>query len=216
MVMARTWQGLLPAAVASSSTKDYPAQYKGIAPGAKIINLNVLNELGSGFTSSVLQALDWCIQNKVKYNIRVINLSLGHPVYESYKTDPLCQMVERCVANGIMVVAAAGNYGKAGDGSTVYGGITSPGNGPAVITVSAVNTHDMAARSDDTIATYSSRGPTAVDGLIKPDIVAPGNKVISIANPKCTLFNTYSNYIAWAAKGRPQDALYYIMSRTSI
>ena len=165
---------------ASKKTVGYPAQYKGIAYGANIINLKVLDGSGAGLTSSVLQALDWCIRNRSKYNIRVINLSLGHPVYESYKTDPLCQMVESCVRNGIVVVASAGNYGKAADGSTLYGGISSPGNDPAAITVGAVNTHDTPARSDDTIATYSSCGPTAIDGLIKPDIVAPGNKVVSV------------------------------------
>jgi serine protease AprX len=163
----------------SSVNRGYGSTYRGVAPEASVINLRVLDANGAGRTSNVMTALDWCLKNKDLYNIRVINLSLGHPIYESYKTDPLCQMVERCVAAGIVVVTAAGNYGKDDNGNPVYGGITSPGNDPAAITVGAINTHNTPMRSDDTLASYSSRGPTAIDGLIKPDLVAPGNKIVS-------------------------------------
>jgi len=126
---------------ASKPGTGFSGQYKGIAPLAKIVSLKVLDRWGSGWTSDVLTALDWCIKNKSQYNIRVINLSLGHPVFESYKTDPLCRMVEACARAGIVVVAAAGNYGKDENGNKIYGGILSPGNDPAAITVGAVNTH---------------------------------------------------------------------------
>ncbi len=194
---------------------DYSSKYVGIAPGASVLNLRVLDDKGSGYTSNVLSALDWCIKNKNLYNIRVINLSLGHPVFESYKTDPLCQMVERCVAQGIVVVAAAGNYGKDEYGNALYGGITSPGNDPAVITVGAVNTHNTAARSDDTVATYSSRGPTAIDGLIKPDIVAPGNKIISATNRSVALFKNYPDNRLNLSSGRT-SGYYLVLSGTSM
>ena len=79
----------------SAPGTGFPVQYKGIAYGAKVISVRVLGGDGVGLTSNVIAGLDWCITNKSYYNIRVINLSLGHPVFESYKTDPLCQAVER-------------------------------------------------------------------------------------------------------------------------
>ena len=169
----------------------FPVQYKGIAPGAQVISVKALGATGGGLTSDVIAGIDWSITNKNTYNIRVINMSLGHPVFESYKTDPLCQAVERAVNAGIVVVVAAGNAGKGSAGNTVYGGINSPANDPSVITVGALDTHYTIARSDDTIASYSSRGPTVVDGLIKPDIVAPGNKVIAWPNRDSSLFTDY-------------------------
>ncbi len=77
-----------------------------------------------------------------------------------------------------MVVAAAGNFGKTTDGRPVVGGIVSPGNSPAAITVGALNTKGTAAPSDDVMATYSSRGLTHIDGLLKPELVAPGNRIV--------------------------------------
>jgi subtilisin family serine protease len=110
----------------------------------------------------------------------VINLSLGHSVTEPCATDPLCEAVGRAYAAGIVVVAAAGNHGMTADGHTILGGITSPGNSPVAITVGAVNTWGTARRNDDTIATYSSRGPTEYDFTMKPDVAAPGNKIVSL------------------------------------
>jgi len=133
---------------------------QGIAPGARLINLRVLDGRGAGKASDVIGAIDWAIDNASTYNIRVINLSLGAAVEQSYKDDPLCQAVERAVSAGIVVVAAAGNYGVTKDGSLIFGGITSPGNDPAALTVGAVDLHTTAQRSDDTVATYSSKGPT--------------------------------------------------------
>ncbi|HZS10461.1 MAG TPA: S8 family serine peptidase, partial [Blastocatellia bacterium] len=156
----------------------YDGQYSGIAPDARIINVRVLGADGSGNSSDVIAGINWCIANKAKYNIRVMNLSLGGLTPESYKTDPLCQAAERAVNAGIVVVAAAGNSGKDANGTIVYGGIHSPGIDPMVITVGAANTYGTDARSDDTVATYSSRGPTYTDRLMKPDLVAPGNKIM--------------------------------------
>ena len=111
-------------------------------------------------TSDVIEAIDWAIANRARYRLRVINLSLGHPVFEPAADDPLCQAVARAAAAGLVVVAAAGNLGKLADGTPVVAGIESPGNSPFAITVGALNTRGTAARSDDTVATYSSRGPT--------------------------------------------------------
>ena len=114
-----------------------------------------------------------------EYNLRIINLSLGHPVLEAAADDPLCQAVQRAVDAGILVVAAAGNFGKTADGRPIVGGIVSPGNAPAALTVGALNTKGTVQRSDDVMATYSSRGPTMIDGVLKPELVAPGNRIVS-------------------------------------
>ena len=163
--------------------------YLGIAPNAKLINLRVLNSTGTGTVSGTLAALDWILSNKAQYNIRVVNMSLGTAAVDSYRDDPICRAVRRLVDAGVVVVAAAGNNGKNSAGQKLYGMIHCPGNEPSAITVGASNTFGTDARSDDGVATYSSRGPTRsswvdanglrhYDGLIKPDLVAAGNKMI--------------------------------------
>jgi serine protease AprX len=170
-----------------------PLYTGGIAPGANLVNVRVLGNDGSGYTSDVIAGIEWVISHKSQYNIRVINLSLGHPVMESCATDPLCQEIGRAVQAGIVVVAAAGNYGKSTSGGTILGSIAAPGNSPDAITVGALNTWGTASRSDDTLATFSSRGPTAYDGAVKPDVAAPGVKIISLEASSALLPTLYSN-----------------------
>jgi serine protease AprX len=165
--------------------------YRGIAPGARLVNLRVLDDAGNGTVADVVEAIDWAIANRGRFKIRVINLSLGAPVLQSYHDDPMCEAVERAVRAGIVVVAAAGNYGRNADGKTVLGSIVSPGNSPYAITVGAVDTHGTPERSDDTVATYSSRGPTAYDLLIKPDVAAPGSHIASAEAAGGYLARTY-------------------------
>jgi serine protease AprX len=154
--------------------------FAGIAQNANIVDLKVLDGNGSGTDSQVIAGIQQAINLKSTYNIRVINLSLGRPVYESYKLDPLCQAVESAWKAGIVVVVAAGNEGRNNSaGTNGYGTITAPGNDPYVITVGAMRPMGTADRSDDLIASYSSKGPTLYDHIVKPDIVAPGNQVIS-------------------------------------
>lgn len=167
----------------------YTQSFFGVAPNANIISVKVLDRLGSGTVSQTIAALQWCIDNKTKYNIRVINMSLGHPVGESYTTDPLCQAAEAAWKSGIVVVCAAGNDGRSTEDpdpnvtdnegyGTAYGSINSPANSPYVITVGAMKSTD-GTKANDRIATYSGRGPSRVDFVLKPDLVAPGNRVIS-------------------------------------
>ena len=166
--------------IAGIDNKTTPLYDGGIAPGVQLINVRVLGDHGIGYTSDVIAGIDWAIANRVRYNIRVINLSLGHPVMEPSATDPLCQAVARAYQAGIVVVAAAGNEGRNAEGIRVLGAITSPGNSPYAITVGAINTMGTASRADDVLAEYSSRGPTRFDFAVKPDLAAPGNKIISI------------------------------------
>jgi serine protease AprX len=158
---------------------SYTRDYSGVAPQASLINLRVLNDYGIGTVSDVVEAIDWAIEHSAQYKIRVLNLSLGAPVLQPYRDDPLCEAVERAVQSGLVVVAAAGNFGRTADGRTILGGTTSPGNSPHAITVGALDTHGTARRSDDTVATYSSLGPTRFDLVLKPDLVAPGSRIVS-------------------------------------
>ncbi|HJT86462.1 MAG TPA: S8 family peptidase, partial [Bryobacteraceae bacterium] len=166
--------------IAAGNGSDSSGKYVGIAPSADLINLRVLDNNGNGVDSNVIAAIQAAIQLKNTYNIRVINLSLGRPVYESYTQDPLCQAVEAAWKAGIVVVVAAGNDGRDNSaGTNGYGTITAPGNDPYVITVGAMKTMGTTSRGDDLIASYSSKGPTLLDHIVKPDLVAPGNRVIS-------------------------------------
>jgi len=167
--------------------------YKGIAENVNLINLRVLNRYGFGTDSNVIAAIQKAISLKSTYNIRVINLSLGRGVFESYKTDPLTQAVEQAWKAGIFVVVASGNYGRDNShNNNGYGTITSPGNDPYVITVGAMRTMGTQTRVDDAIASYSSKGPSMLDHVVKPDLVAPGNLVNSTLAPNSLLYNLYS------------------------
>jgi serine protease AprX len=183
--------GIIASAGWFSTGPNFTHTFKGIAPNANIINLRVLDQNGAGTDSSVIAAIQAAISLKSTYNIRLINLSLGRQVYESYTLDPLCQAVEAAWNSGIVVLAAAGNQGRNDSaGTNGYGTIAAPGNDPYVITVGAMKTADTPTRSDDTIASYSSKGPTGFDYVVKPDIVAPGNQVISTLAPNAPLLST--------------------------
>ena len=167
----------------------------GIAPGARLIVLKVLDESGQGRISDVIAAIDYAIAQKDAFNIRVINLSVATGVYESYDVDPLTLAAQRAVNAGIVVVAAAGNYGRAPQGGTRYGGITAPGNAPWVLTVGASSHMGTVDRADDTIAAFSSRGPTAINYVAKPDVVAPGVGIESLSDPDSAFYVTKAAYL---------------------
>jgi serine protease AprX len=173
---------------ASGVGTGYSNKIAGIASNASIINLRVLDQNGAGTDSQVIAAIQRAIALKSQYNIRVINLSLGRPVFESYTLDPLCQAVEAAWNAGIVVVVAAGNSGRDNsNGTNGFATIGAPGNDPAVITVGATRTSETPSRADDNIASYSSKGPTLIDHIAKPDLVAPGNRIVSLIVKGSTL-----------------------------
>jgi len=191
--------GLIAGDGLSSTGPLFSQNFKGIAPGARIVNLRVLNANGSATDSSVIAAINQAISLKSQYNIRVINLSLGRGVFESYKLDPLCQAVEKAWKSGIVVVVAAGNNGRYLPTSG-YATVTSPGNDPYVLTVGSMKPMGTPQRTDDLIASYSSKGPTVLDHIAKPDVVAPGNLLVSTETSNTTLYNTEtSNQIPYSA-----------------
>lgn len=198
---------------AASSFLEDP--YVGVAPEVDIVALKVLDGQGAGKTSDVIAALEWVARNHAAYNIRVVNLSLGHPVYEPASTDPLVKAAEALVARGIVVVASAGNLGiDPSDGEPGHGGITSPANSPRVIAVGAVDNKGTNVRSDDEVASYSSRGPTRFDLIVKPDIVASGHRVVSTSAPGSYLFENYPELQVKA--GIEFVSRYMVLSGTSM
>ncbi|MFY8087720.1 MAG: S8 family serine peptidase, partial [Rubrivivax sp.] len=160
----------------------------GIAPGANLIDVRVMNADGTGTVADTLMGINWVIYNARALNIKVMNLSLAAASTDPWDYDPLCAAVRAATAAGITVVVAAGNYGNAGGGKLRYGSVASPANDPTVITVGAVNFKATVARNDDGVTRFSSRGPTRsyldmgthkwYDNIIKPDLVAPGNRVV--------------------------------------
>jgi serine protease AprX len=184
----------------------------GSAPAVKFVDVRVLGRTGLGYTSEVIAGIDWVVANRWRYNIRIINLSLGHPVAEPVADDPLCQAVSRAVRAGIVVVASAGNYGVTETGAPILGGVTSPGNSPDAITVGALDTKGTSDRRDDTVAAYSSRGPTRFDFNVKPDVVAPGARVVSAEVPGSYIA---VNYPSWHVAGSGKNS-YGRLSGTSM
>lgn len=137
----------------------------------------------------MIAAIDFAVANRVYLGISVINLSLGHPVFEPAATDPLVQAVERASAAGIVVVVAAGNQGINPQTHQVgSAGINSPANAPSALTVGATLTRGTVDRRDDDIAPFSSRGPTWHDGRAKPDFLAPGESVVAISRTDTKLY----------------------------
>lgn len=222
-----------------STGSDYFRTFTGVAPRATLANVRVLDKAGTAPVSRVIAGLQWIVDNASTYKIRVVNIALGHPVVESYTTDPLCQAVEEAWKAGIVVVCAAGNDGRLNETAnftldnsgfgTAYGSIRSPGNSPYALTVGAMKPgnvlaagYDVSSRTSDRIASYSGRGPTRIDFVAKPDIVAPGNRIIStqpgsssqLENLQVTHLrrSVYSNNAT--SKSLSND--YYLLSGTSM
>jgi serine protease AprX len=177
------------ASVAAGRGAHQTNDSSGIAPGATLYDVKVLDGNGYGQVSDVLAGIDWVMYHAKEYNIRVMNLSLAADSTETWQTDPLARAARSAVAAGITVVVAAGNFGQDPNGAERFGTVSSPGHDPSVITVGSANTKGSARRSDDTVNFFSSRGPTRgsfinaaglrqVDNLLKPDLVAPGNKIV--------------------------------------
>jgi len=155
--------------------------YVGVAPAANLIDVRVITATGSTTISTLIAGMQWVLGHRSDYNIRVVNLSAGAPVTTTYRNDPLATAVEVLVFAGLTVVVSAGNEGP--KEST----ITTPGSDPYVITVGGVDDNGTATITDDFLALWSSRGPTPIDGLAKPDLVAPGRRIVSLRSPGSTL-----------------------------
>ena len=177
--------------------------YAGVAPSANLLSLDVINDQGQATVADVVAACDWILKNKGTYNIRVANLSLHAASRRSLFFDPLDQAVEKLWLNGVVVVAAAGNYATNGQESGVP---FAPGNDPFVITVGAADIQNTVRTRDDVSAPWSAWGYTP-DGFMKPDLAAPGRYLIGPVSAGTGL-----------AKGRPSNIVapgYMELSGTS-
>ena len=152
-------------------------RYVGVAPEANLIDVKVSDEEGNATVLDVLYGLQFVVDHKDQLGIRVVNLSLESATPQSYKTDPLDAAVEAAWFKGLVVVASAGNRGTADDAVSY-----APGNDPYVISVGGVDDAGTRNLSDDTLASWSARGRTQ-DGVAKPEINAPGARIVSNLAP---------------------------------
>lgn len=146
-------------------------KYVGIAPKCNLIGIKVLGKDGSGNISDVLAGVQWVLDNKEKYNIKVMNLSVGMEDNDG-ENSALVKGVEAAWNQNIVVVCAAGNNGPE------KGSVTTPGISRKVITVGASDDAESVTIQGDSISNYSGRGPTK-SCIKKPDVVAPGSNIIS-------------------------------------
>ena len=179
------------AGLIASDGMESRREFLGVAPDVNLFGLKVLDGNGRGRASNVIRALEWILANHRTKGIHIVNLSVGHPIFQDAAHDPLVQAVENLVRAGVVVVVSAGNVGVNEKGDAGYAGITSPGNAPSALTVGAVDTNQTALHSDDRVAFFSSRGPTWFDAFAKPDIVAPGVALTSNAARFAELLRVY-------------------------
>src|SRR5665213_1390745 len=171
--------GTFVAGIAAGAAPDLT----GAAPTAPIVSIKVMDQNGEAKTSDVINACQWILDNKAKYNIRVANFSMHSSYGTNFYRDPLDQAVEKLWFSNVVVVAAAGNYGTASGPSGVK---YSPGNDPFVITVGALDLGGSASTRDDSVAPWSAYGYT-YDGFYKPEVSAPGRYMVGPIAPGSTI-----------------------------
>jgi serine protease AprX len=152
-------------------------KYAGAAPDANLVSVKISDDQGNATVLDAINGLEFVVEHKADYNLRVVNLSFQADAAQSYKTDPLDAAVEAAWLHGIVVVAAAGNRGNASDAVSY-----APGNDPYAITVGAVDDQGSKDTRDDLLASWSSRGVTQ-DGFAKPEIAAPGAHLVGPLAP---------------------------------
>ncbi|NLW58844.1 MAG: S8 family peptidase [Firmicutes bacterium] len=161
------------AGIIAGNGYESAGKHTGVAPGALLVGVKALDQRGSGPISRVIAGIQWVVEHKDEYRIKIINLSLGAPPEEGYRTDPASKAVEAAWRAGLLVCAAAGNLGPR------RRTITTPGISPRALTVGSIDDQRTIPREDDVINEFSSRGPT-IDRLAKPDLVAPGANITSL------------------------------------
>jgi serine protease AprX len=184
----RYGHGTFIAGLVAGSGASSGGQWKGVAPEASILSVKAAGADGSADVSNILAAIQWVVSFKERYNIRVLNLSLGTDSTQDWRVDPLNYAVERAWEAGMTVVVAASNNGPAPKT------ITKPADDPWVITVGATDDRGTASLGDDQLPDFSGRGPTA-HGVAKPDVAAPGAHVISLRAPGSTIDTRFPYYV---------------------
>jgi serine protease AprX len=156
------------AAVSSGNSSDF----LGMAPDARIVSIKIAEAQGQTDVSQAIAAIDWVVENGHKdgRNVRVLNMSFGTDGVQGYQLDPLAYAAEQAWHAGIVVVVAAGNSGN------TSGRLNNPATDPYLIAVGSDNANGTAGTSDDAISSFSNGG----DGVRNPDVVAPGDHVVSL------------------------------------
>ena len=168
-------------------------QYSGEAPGANLVSIKVAGASGTTDLATLILGLQWAADHQVSYGIKVLNMSLGFRTNMSTVINPLDQAVQAVWGAGIAVVVSAGNAGP------FNGTILSPGDDPLVITVGALDDMASSSAAGDEMADFSSAGPTSPDGWAKPDLVASGRSVVSLAAPGSTIYDDYPSALVGSA-----------------
>jgi serine protease AprX len=197
----RYGHGTFVATIIGGDGRHSGSQYIGIAPKTNLLNLRVSDDQGMATESDVVSALQWLYEHKDRYNIRVVNLSLNSSVAQPYGTSPMDAAVEVLWFNGIVVVVSAGNNGAAA--------LYPPANDPFVITVGATDDRGTPNLNDDVVAPFSAYGVTEA-GVVKPDLVAPGTRLIAFLS---------DNRMLTIGKLHPENRVndyYFRMSGTSM
>lgn len=178
--------GTFVAGIVAGNGAASNGQYKGMAPDARLVSVKIAGANGASDVAQLLKALEWVVSNKARYGIDVVNLSVGTDSTQPYALSPLDRAVEQAWQAGIVVVVSASNLGEKGHGT-----ITKPADDPFVITVGAVDDKGSPGRGDDEMAGFSGMGPTAADGISKPEVVASGRSVVSLRTPGSFIDNRY-------------------------
>ncbi|CAG0940238.1 serine protease AprX [Anaerolineae bacterium] len=197
--------GTFVAGIIGGNGKASNGAYIGVAPKVNLVNVKISDDQGKATTSDLIKGLDWIYHHRTEYNIRVVSLSVTSSQNESYRTSPLDAAVETLWFNRVVVVVASGNLGK----KELY----PPANDPFVITVGASADNGTIDPSDDYVTSYSGYGKT-IDKLDKPDLVAPGNNIISLlSNNKSALATARPDHLV---TGFPGSNQYFRLSGTSM
>jgi serine protease AprX len=159
-VLQSQWHGTMTSVVCAGDGYLSNGLYKGIASDAELVLLKVMNDEGHITTENIVKALQWVLQHYKKYDIRIVNMSLGDDAATSYKQSEIDKLAEQLVELGIVVVAAVGN--------DEHGAIKPPANSPHVIAVGGVDDSNVLNGE----GLYHSSYGFTVDGLMKPELCA--------------------------------------------
>ena len=176
--------GTFMAGLIAGSGAASDGAYRGVAPGAKLVDVKVADAAGHTDLITVLRGLEWIAEHA--QDVDVVNLSLSSYSPLPYQLDPLTQALEALWRRGVTVVVPSGNDGPGA------GTVTSPGTDPVLLTAGGLDESQTEGRSDDVVGTWSGRGPTW-QGDAKPDLVAPGASVVSLRSPGSAVDTGYPN-----------------------